>query len=116
MTRVPSFGSCVLHVDLSRHASAFERGGGLEAVAREAGVSRQAIYLHFASKAELLTALHLHIYATDVVPALERHPITDAMTALEALDATIAVDVEVASEVWRDSQGSRDGPTAAPRG
>ncbi len=76
-------------------------GAGLEAVAKRAGVSRQAIYLHFPSKAELLTALHLHIFATDVVPALERHPITDAMNALDALDATIAVDVEVASKVWR---------------
>ena len=73
----------------------------LGAVAKKAGVSRQAIYLHFPSKAELLTALHLHIFATDVVPALERHPTTDAMNALDALDATIAVDVEVASKVWR---------------
>jgi AcrR family transcriptional regulator len=76
-------------------------GAGLGAIAKMAGVSRQAIYLHFPSKAELLTALHLHIFATDVVPALERYPITDAMTAMDALDATIAVDVEVASTVWR---------------
>ena len=76
-------------------------GAGLGAVAKSAGVSRQAIYLHFPSKAELLTALHLHIFATDVLPAVERHPITGAMTALDALDATIAVDVEVASTVWR---------------
>jgi AcrR family transcriptional regulator len=74
---------------------------GLAAVAKEAGVSRQAIYLHFPSKAELLTALHRHIFATDVVPALERHPVTDAGSALDALDATIAVDVEVVSKVWR---------------
>ena len=73
----------------------------LGAVAKKAGVSRQAIYLHFPSKAELLTALHLHIFATDVVPALERHPMTDAMSALDALDAMIAVDVEVVSKVWR---------------
>lgn len=76
-------------------------GTGLAAVAKKAGVSRQAIYLHFQSKAELLTALHLHIFATDVAPAIERHPITDTMTAWEALDATIAVDVEVAATVWR---------------
>ncbi len=76
-------------------------GAGLGAVARKAGVSRQAIYLHFPSKAELLTALHLHIFATDVAPALVRHPITDAMSALDALDAMIAVDVEVTSKVWR---------------
>ncbi len=61
-------------------------------------MSRQAIYLHFASKADLLTALHGHIFDTDVLPALERHPIWTAPTAL---DATIAVDAEVASKVWR---------------
>lgn len=76
-------------------------GASLEAVAIRAGVSRQAIYLHFPSKVELLTALHLHIFATDVVPVLERHPITGAMAALDALDATIAVDAEVAAKVWR---------------
>jgi AcrR family transcriptional regulator len=76
-------------------------GAGLGAVAKKAGVSRQAIYLHFPSKAELLTALHLHIFATDVVPILERHPITDETTGLDVLDATIAVDAEVASKVWQ---------------
>lgn len=74
---------------------------GLGAVAKKAGVSRQAIYLHFQSKAELLTALHLHIYATDVLPAIERHPMTDAAPALEELDSMIAVDVDVVSRVWR---------------
>jgi AcrR family transcriptional regulator len=76
-------------------------GAGLGAVAKEAGVSRQAIYLHFPSKAELLTDLHLHIFATDVLPVVERHPITAEMTALDALDTMIAVDVEVVSKVWR---------------
>jgi AcrR family transcriptional regulator len=76
-------------------------GAGLEAVAKKAGVSRQAIYLHFASKADLLTALHMHIFSTDVAPSLERHPIWTAPTALAALDAAIAVDAEVASKVWR---------------
>lgn len=75
-------------------------GAGLEAVAKRAGVSRQAIYLHFASKGDLLTELHLRIYETDVVPALERNPIWTQPTALEALDAMIAVDAEVASKVW----------------
>lgn len=73
----------------------------LGAVAKKAGVSRQAIYLHFASKAELLTALHLHIFATDVVPAVERHPTTEVMSGLDVLDAKIAADVEVTSKVWR---------------
>jgi AcrR family transcriptional regulator len=76
-------------------------GAGLGAVAKKAGVSRQAIYLHFQSKADLLTALHMHIFATEVVPVLERHPITDETTGLDVLDATIAVDAEVAARVWR---------------
>ena len=76
-------------------------GAGLEAVAKKAGVSRQAIYLHFSSKADLLTALHARIYETDVVPALQRHPIWTAPTALAALDATIAADAEVVAKVWQ---------------
>jgi AcrR family transcriptional regulator len=76
-------------------------GAGLGAVAKKAGVSRQAIYLHFQSKADLLTALHMHIFATEVVPVLERHPITGETTGLDVLDATIAVDAEVAARVWR---------------
>lgn len=76
-------------------------GTGLEQVAANAGVSRQAIYLHFASKAELLAELHLRIYETDVAPALERHPIWTRATALEGLDDSIAVDAEVVSKVWR---------------
>ena len=76
-------------------------GAGLEAVAKKAGVSRQAIYLHFPSKAELLTALHLHIFATDVVPAVERHPVTDAMTAWRRSTRRSPSDVEVVAKVWR---------------
>lgn len=76
-------------------------GAGLEAVAKKAGVSRQAVYLHFSSKAQLLSALHLHIFATDVAPAIERHPVTDATPALEVLDAMVAAEVEVAATVWR---------------
>lgn len=76
-------------------------GAGLEAVAKRAGVSRQAIYLHFTSKADLLTALHVRIYETDVLPTLEKHQIWAAPTALEGLDISIAVDAEVASKVWR---------------
>src|SRR4051794_41874080 len=80
-------------------------GAGLEAVAKKAGVSRQAIYLHFPSKAELLTALHLHVFDTDVAPVLRRHPITHAMSAWDVLDATIAADVEIVARVGRSDYG-----------
>src|ERR687898_470672 len=36
-------------------------GTGLEAVAASAGVSRQSIYLHFGSKAQLMLALVAHV-------------------------------------------------------
>ena len=64
-------------------------------------MSRQAIYLHFSSKAELLTELHLRVFETDVAPALERHPIWTRPTALEGLDDSIVVDADVVAKVWR---------------
>lgn len=64
-------------------------------------MSRQAIYLHFSSKAELLTELHLRVFETDVAPALERHPIWTRPTALEGLNDSIVVDADVVAKVWR---------------
>src|SRR3954464_3912996 len=68
--------------------TSFERQGyfatGLEGVAKRAGVSRQAIYLHFASKADLLKALHERINAQDVAPAFRSVWATDNSRA--ALD------------------------------
>ncbi len=61
---------------------------GLEAVARRAGVSRQAIYLHFDSKAALLTALHLRVNELDVAPAMQ--PVWDSPDAGSGLDAFVA--------------------------
>jgi AcrR family transcriptional regulator len=62
-------------------------GVGLETVAGKAGISRQAIYLHFASKADLLRALHERVNAQDVAPAFE--PVWAAETAVAALDAWV---------------------------
>ena len=67
----------------------FEVGGyfsvGLEAVAKKAGVSRQAIYLHFDSKAALVEALHERVNRLDVEPVM-RHvwEQTDANAALDS--------------------------------
>ena len=74
----------------------FEENGyfavGLEAVAAKAGISRQAIYLHFASKADLLRALHERVNAQDVAPAFEK--VWAAETADAALDAWIDATAE----------------------
>src|SRR6476620_5420264 len=65
---------------------------GLEAVASEAGISRQAIYLHFESNAELLRALRERVNEQDVAPAFEK--VWAASTAEAALDAWVAAVAE----------------------
>lgn len=73
----------------------FERGGyhgvGLGAVAREAGVSRQAIYLHFESKAKLVEALVNALNEKHVFPAFDRSNLWQATSGLDALDAWVEV-------------------------
>lgn len=64
----------------------------MAAVAARAGVTRRALYLHFASRAELLLALHAHVderldLAESVRPIYEA---PDSVAALEAFAAHIA--------------------------
>ena len=66
---------------------------GLETVARKAGVSRQAIYLHFSSRADLIRALHLRVNVHDVAPAMAR--VWARRTARAGLDAFVAASAEV---------------------
>ena len=63
-------------------------GVGMEEVARDAGVSRQALYLHFRSKSELLVAMARYHDEMLDVPNIVR-PEQEAETALEAIDAGI---------------------------
>lgn len=57
-------------------------------IARDAGVSRQAVYLHFPSRADLLVATVRHIdHAKDVDTRLEKS--RSAETGVERLDAFI---------------------------
>jgi AcrR family transcriptional regulator len=61
----------------------------MAAVAERAGVSRRALYLHVASRAELLLALHEHVDETlDLDACLD--PVRDAPDAAGALDAFAA--------------------------
>ena len=63
-------------------------GVGLEEIARAAGVSRQAIYLHFGSKADLLLALVAYVdEVADFADA--SRPFQDAKTSAQALDAAV---------------------------
>ncbi len=67
-------------------------GIGLDAIARAAGVSRQAVYLHFGSKAGLLLALVDHVDAREgLAERTERiRTATSGTAMLEALVAHIA--------------------------
>ena len=74
-------------------------GVGLEEVAREAGVSRQAIYLHFKSKGDLLVATAQHV--DEAVGVLEiLRPVREAKTALEALDAGVAAYGAIEPQIY----------------
>lgn len=71
-------------------------GGGYHAVsvadvAREAGVSRQAVYLHFGSKAQLLEALVDDLNEEHVFTAFNRHGLWASASGVDALDAWVAV-------------------------
>lgn len=65
-------------------------GVGLEDIAAAAGVSRQAIYLHFGSKSNLLVELAQHVDESQGLPALVGE-FRSAPTSLEAMDRLIHV-------------------------
>jgi AcrR family transcriptional regulator len=65
------------------------RGLVMGEVARRAGVSRRALYLHFASRGDLVLALHEHIdEALDLESSVR--PVREAPDAVAALDAFAA--------------------------
>jgi AcrR family transcriptional regulator len=79
-------GTAIL--DAAWHQLEEQGGGGLTMgqVARRAGVTRRGLYLHFASRAELVLALHDHLnQALDLASSLG--PVLDAPDAVAALDA-----------------------------
>jgi AcrR family transcriptional regulator len=63
----------------------------LEDVARAAGVSRQAIYLHFGSRSALLLALVERVDEAEGLPALVAH-VHAAPDAVQALDRLVALN------------------------
>jgi AcrR family transcriptional regulator len=70
-----------------------EEGGpeatAMGSVARHAGVTRRAVYLHFSSRADLLLALHAHVdQALDLDSSLQ--PVREAPDAVSRLEAFAA--------------------------
>lgn len=60
-------------------------------VARAAGVSRQAVYLHFGSKAQLLEALVEDLNEKYVFTAFDRFSLWESASGIDALDAFVVV-------------------------
>ena len=91
-------------------------GAGVEEIARAAGITRQAIYLHhFASKAELLVALLDHVDRVEGVAALFA-PIQKAKTGAEALRRLVSAVADLwprVGDLARVLDGARSTDQAA---
>ena len=74
-------------------------GVGLEKVAEQAGVSRQAVYLHFGSKGGLLLELARYEHERTGISALADRTVWSAPDAAAALDAWVAVFAAFAPKV-----------------
>jgi AcrR family transcriptional regulator len=71
---------------------------GMEEVARQAGVSRQAVYLHFGSKANLLTAVVQHVNEANRMG--ERlAEVAHAPSGLDAMDLWVDISAQVTPSV-----------------
>lgn len=70
------------------------------AIAREAGVSRQAAYLYFGSKADLLLALVSHVDEVEGLPHLLTR-VRDARSGVEALERFVELVAELTPRVYR---------------
>jgi AcrR family transcriptional regulator len=66
---------------------------GLEQIAKRAGVSRQAIYLHFGSRGALLLALAEHVDEAEGLSELTRR-VREARSGVEALHLLVWLNAE----------------------
>jgi len=73
---------------------------GLEAVAAEAGVSRQSIYVHFGSKGNLLLALVAHVDEQEGLPDLAA-AVANAPSAVEALNRFVDLVATLTPRIYR---------------
>ena len=90
-------------------------GTGLGAVAAAAGVSRQSIYLHFGSKAQLMLALVARVDEEAGLPELAE-AVDRAPSALAALDRFVELVATLTPRVYRTAAvleaARRDAPDA----
>jgi AcrR family transcriptional regulator len=74
-------------------------GVGIEEVAREAGISRRTVYLHFESKVDLLIATVHHLDEVVGTPEILRQA-HEAGNALESLDEWVAAYGKIEPQIY----------------
>lgn len=71
------------------------QGFSLEEVGRAAGVTRQTVYRHFASRVGLLEGL------VDYIPQVEGRPVTEGVSAVEALRRAVTFNAGYLDRIGR---------------
>ena len=69
-------------------------------IAKAARLSRQAVYLHFADRAELMAALARHVHESLGLPAAIQRMMTDTPTGIGLIEADVSMQAHFNPAVW----------------
>jgi len=69
-------------------------------IAKAARLSRQAVYLHFADRAELMAALVRHVHESLGLPAAIQRMMTDTPTGIGLIEADVSMQARFNPAVW----------------
>jgi len=69
-------------------------------IAKAARLSRQAVYLHFADRAELMAALARHVHESLGLPAVIQRMMTDNPTGIGLIEADVSMQARFNPAVW----------------
>lgn len=69
-------------------------------IATAARLSRQAVYLHFADRAELMAALARHVHESLGLPAAIQRMLTDTPTGVGLIEADVSMQARFNPAVW----------------
>ncbi len=69
-------------------------------IAKAARLSRQAVYLHFADRAELMAALTRHVHESLGLPAVIQRMMTDTPTGIGLIETDVSMQARFNPAVW----------------
>jgi AcrR family transcriptional regulator len=69
-------------------------------IAKAARLSRQAVYLHFADRAELMAALARHVHESLGLPAAIQRMMSDTPTGIGLIEADVSMQARFNPAVW----------------